>query len=302
MPAEPIPVVTENSVFAPEGVFFILTPVSVTTGAGIAGLKPGAAVTKLPNGRYLAPGGHGVELTANQVTNDIRVAELAFAADQAAQARMQAALAAAPGTPPPQPKTAAPPAAVASTSPAEPLKTDTPPPPSARPVPSGTEKSLPTPPKVTAAPATPAAKAAVAPPPVARTAPEGTFYLLEPTSVTTNDGVAGLSRGTELRKIEEGVYLAEGHRVELSASQVTNDILLAQQLRQTEAAQQAQIRQTLGANSEPVGIQSREPAPGGSANPRSTNPPSSSSSRNPLGGSTLQGKSLQKSSGLGTRH
>jgi hypothetical protein len=135
-----------------------------------------------------------------------------------------------------------------------------------------------------------------------RTAPEGIYYLLEPTSVTTSDGIVGLSRGTELRKVEEGVYLAEGHRVELASTQVTNDTYVAQQLRRNEAAQQARIRETLSATDDPGSSGSSNTAASAPVN-RSPNPPSPSPTRSAGGGrSSLQGSTLQRSGKLGSKH
>jgi hypothetical protein len=267
----------------------VLKPVSIPTEDGLFGLEPGAAVTKLASGKYMAQGKE-VELAPNQVTNEIRVAELAFAADQAAQARMRSVLAAAPKPAPVPVKEVLPPVVVSTTpntaqpKPAAPGSSDVA-------IPIVREKAV----------AAPAAQASAAKPVTAALSggqlpEEGVYYLLQPASVITKDGVVGLSRGTQVRQLEEGLYLAEGQQVQLSSSQLTSDPSLADRLRQNDAADQARIRQTLGAASD-ASASTSNPTPA-----TASNPPPSAPARSTLGGaSSLQGSTLQRSGGLGQK-
>ena len=76
---------------APEGVYFLTRAVSVETADGIVGLSPGTQAVRQADGRYLADG-HSVELLPSQITNDLRMAQHAAVADQAAQQKIRQAL------------------------------------------------------------------------------------------------------------------------------------------------------------------------------------------------------------------
>ena len=88
-PVETPPSATpQPNYLAPEGVFFVIVATSIETKDGIAGFRPGTRAIKQPDGRYLADG-HLVELRADQVTNDLRLASRIAGADQAAQAQIR---------------------------------------------------------------------------------------------------------------------------------------------------------------------------------------------------------------------
>lgn len=81
--ATPVP-----NYFAPEGVYFLLAATSVETEDGIVGFKPGSEALKQANGKYRV-GEHDVELHADQLTNDLRIAGRLASADAAAQAAIR---------------------------------------------------------------------------------------------------------------------------------------------------------------------------------------------------------------------
>lgn len=109
--------------YAPEGVYFLIKKVSVTTDDGIFGLKPGTKVTQQPDGTYRDAEGHNLTLTPDQITNDLEIAGRAMNADAATQAalrqaaaqRNQAAVAAAQATPAANSTAASRPASVSET-------------------------------------------------------------------------------------------------------------------------------------------------------------------------------------------
>lgn len=69
-PATPAPA----SHLAPEGVFFLTVAKSIMTDDGIIGLPPGTKVLRQAEGAYLA-GEHKLTLRADEVTNDLRMAQ-----------------------------------------------------------------------------------------------------------------------------------------------------------------------------------------------------------------------------------
>lgn len=80
--------------FAPPGVYFLLTKVSVETSDGVLGLKPGQMLKEVKPGVYNADNIQ-VTLRPDQVTNDLTVARRVAAQDQQVQAAIQQRLAAA---------------------------------------------------------------------------------------------------------------------------------------------------------------------------------------------------------------
>jgi hypothetical protein len=97
--ATPAPAAPAPNISAPEGVYYLRTRLSVPTDDGIVGLKPGTQVIKQPDGRYLADG-HILEIPAEQLTNDLRIAARIAGADQAAQAAIRQATQLAASLPP----------------------------------------------------------------------------------------------------------------------------------------------------------------------------------------------------------
>ena len=265
-PAAPIPVVVMPARLAPAGVFFLLRPISFEQAEGVVGLEPGTAVRKTEEGTYEAQG-HRFQLSDDQVTNDISVAERAFAADEASQSRLRAALAAPPPSFTQGGLGQAPLAAVKTQEGAL----------------GKSGRSTP------AAPAGP------------QLAPEGVFYLLRATSVEVSDGVHGLKPGTAMRKQPDGSYLADGHKVQIPDSDVTNDMQVARQALGADVAAQERLRQAsqAGAAAERAAAM---------AAPSKTTPnraPARSSSGKSSSGSNLQmsggleGSTLQRGGGLG---
>lgn len=106
LPVAPPPAATPAPAhLAPEGVYFLTRAVSVETADGIIGLSPGTQAVRQADGRYLADG-HTVDLQPAQITNDLRAARQAAAADQSAQQRILQALKTSQATPPPAASTA----------------------------------------------------------------------------------------------------------------------------------------------------------------------------------------------------
>lgn len=88
----PIPA-TPAPQFAPPGVFYLLTSVSVETSDGILGLKPGQLLKQVRPGVYKADNNE-VTLRPEQVTNDLTIARKVAVQDQQTQAAIQQHLAA----------------------------------------------------------------------------------------------------------------------------------------------------------------------------------------------------------------
>jgi hypothetical protein len=76
---------------APPGIFFLVQKASITTDDGIIGLKPGQGLRLVTAGTYEADG-QTVRLRDDQVTNNLRLARQAAAADAASQAALRQAL------------------------------------------------------------------------------------------------------------------------------------------------------------------------------------------------------------------
>lgn len=79
-------------------------------------------------------------------------------------------------------------------------------------------------------------------------APDGVYFLLEPTSVETPEGVSGLKPGTRLQRIGSGKYSTSGHEIALRDDQVTNDLRIAQRIAGADAAAQAALRRAMAAD------------------------------------------------------
>lgn len=91
LPATPAPApvvqaaTPEPNHFAPPGVFFVVRQASIETQSGIIGLRPGTRLQQTGPGEYTDREGHKLTLPANQVTNDLRIANQVVGADAAAQ-------------------------------------------------------------------------------------------------------------------------------------------------------------------------------------------------------------------------
>jgi len=72
---------------APQGVYYLVERISITTDSGIVGVSPGTKVTfvrDLGNAWLMTNGKTQFEVTQDQVTNDLDVAKAVFANDQTA--------------------------------------------------------------------------------------------------------------------------------------------------------------------------------------------------------------------------
>jgi hypothetical protein len=78
----------EPNYLAPAGVYFLTKRVSIPSDDGVIGLVPGTKAIKQEDGRYLADG-HLLEIPANELTNDLRVAMKLSNLDQASQAAIR---------------------------------------------------------------------------------------------------------------------------------------------------------------------------------------------------------------------
>jgi len=76
---EPAPAEPEKHL-APEGVYYVLSRISVTTDSGVAGISPGTKVTMIKPGppMRVTDGEHEFEATSSQLTNDLDVAAKAY--------------------------------------------------------------------------------------------------------------------------------------------------------------------------------------------------------------------------------
>lgn len=162
-------------------------------------------------------------------------------------------------------------------------------------------------------PATPAPVAATpepvkvvaATPAPKRLAPDGTYFLTVKKSVETPDGIFGLKPGTQVLRQADGKYTADGHVLELQASEITNDLDIAARYAGADARAQSAIKQTL---------QARPAAPpptttaavGGSTASRSTTTPANgtlgSTSSTVAPTQRSNGSMLDGSSALGSAH
>jgi len=104
-PAAP-PATPEPNYFAPEGVYFLLTKITIETPDGLIGYPAGTKVVRTGD-KYRAPDGKNIAVEPDQITNDLRIAERVAGLDTAIQASIrsvtstQAAIAAATAATPP---------------------------------------------------------------------------------------------------------------------------------------------------------------------------------------------------------
>ncbi|MBV9127280.1 MAG: hypothetical protein JO117_04260, partial [Verrucomicrobia bacterium] len=87
--ATPPPAPEPTPRLAPEGVFFLTQYVSLTTRSGVIGFEPGQRV-KFVRGKettlIVTDGKYEIEVTPDQLTNDLDLADLARRNDQTSQA------------------------------------------------------------------------------------------------------------------------------------------------------------------------------------------------------------------------
>lgn len=106
-------------------------------------------------------------------------------------------------------------------------------------------------PVATPPPAPPLAATTPVPDPLA---PPGVFYLLQKASITTDDGIVGLKPGQILRQVSPGAYEVNGHTIELSEHQVTNNLRIARQFAAAAVATQAALRPPLPPKTTPAPV------------------------------------------------
>jgi hypothetical protein len=107
--------------------------------------------------------------------------------------------------------------------------------------------------------AAPVAQVEVPPPAphVPRLAPSGTYYLLRPVSVKTDDGIIGILPGTKVtlvRATTQGLRVTDGQKeFDVATYQVTNDLDEAQQAQENDRSTQARVASSLAAPTRPAG-------------------------------------------------
>lgn len=130
-------------------------------------------------------------------------------------------------------------------------------------------------PVATPAPATPIAASTPSPDPLA---PPGIFFLLQKTSITTDEGIVGLKPGQGLRQVSPGTYEVNGRTIQLPDHQVTNNLRIARQFAAADGATQAALRQALQPKATPAArVNAPSPTPEARAATRPAMP-----SANPL--------------------
>lgn len=94
----------------------------------------------------------------------------------------------------------------------------------------------------------PIAAATPAPDPIAQT---GIFFLLQKTSITTEDGIVGIKAGQVLQEVSAGTYRVGEHTLKLRSDQVTNNLRIAGNIAAADAAAQEAIRKAMQARLNP---------------------------------------------------
>ena len=105
MESAPVGITPVQKRLAPEGVYYVLQRLSVTTDSGVASVTPGGKVTLVRAGSPMCvtDGEHQYDANSSQLTNDIDLAEKLARDDHSAQAKLlQPVAQAIPGQRPPQ--------------------------------------------------------------------------------------------------------------------------------------------------------------------------------------------------------
>lgn len=111
VPEPTVPATPEPHLVAPAGVYFLVKKASVETDSGILNYAAGTKVHKI-GGRYVASDGRQITLRADQVTNNLQLAQQAAGHDAKALAIIQATAQTARAI-----QSSTPPAAASTTSP-----------------------------------------------------------------------------------------------------------------------------------------------------------------------------------------
>jgi len=119
----------------------------------------------------------------------------------------------------------------------------------------------PTPPKLAQqdiAKPTPARPAA----PERRLAPEGTYFLVERASLTTDSGVIGFAPGTKvtlLDQVDSANTVTDGrYQFHVPASQLTNDLDIAASIAKSDYTAQAQLAELTAKDADEYALQQRD--------------------------------------------
>jgi len=177
-----------------------------------------------------------------------------------------------------------------------------------------TEETAPEPTEPKTVATTPAPAPVAAPTPAPRLAAPGTFFLLRKKSVTTSDGVIGFKPGTLVTQKEDGSYVAEGHPLEVTPADLTNNLDIAVQVAGQDAQRQATIRQTMAAQAAtpvPTATPASRSAPAASTTASTTSSSASGQSGTTqastfgsdiVAGTRRTGSGLEGSTSLGATH
>jgi hypothetical protein len=95
-----------------------------------------------------------------------------------------------------------------------------------------------------------------------RLAPEGTFFLLQRTSLPISSGVIGFAPGTKVTLVEQADSVStvtDGeYQFKVPSSQLTNDLNIAEDVAKTDYAQQAQIAELTARRTQQYSQQQRD--------------------------------------------
>jgi hypothetical protein len=91
-------------------------------------------------------------------------------------------------------------------------------------------------------------------------APEGVFYLIKAERIETPDGIVGLTPGTGVKLVREGVYLTPSGEAAIPADSLTNDMALARQVMKADREAQAAIKTAVAPQANAVAMNAAAPS------------------------------------------
>ncbi len=98
--------------------------------------------------------------------------------------------------------------------------------------------------------------------PERRLAPEGTYFLVERASLTTDSGVIGFAPGTKvtlLDQVDSTNTVTDGrYQFHVPASQLTNDLDIAASIAKTDYTAQAQLAESTAKDADEYALQQRD--------------------------------------------
>jgi len=143
----------------------------------------------------------------------------------------------------------------------------------------------PTSPEAPADASSAAGTSAAATPEPPQFAPPGVFYLLASTSIETDAGVFGLKPGTQVVKQTDGSFIGEGHKLQLTPAQITNDLRVVRKVMAADdQAQNALRMRQQQAAAQRAAAAAATPAAVTPAGKRTTPRPNATPTRPPMGG------------------